>query len=65
MQKGSYLDDGNHTSLKNELVKDPALVYMRYLGNYDIEKGEQWKESMSCWICDGWQKVKIDHLRDD
>ncbi|TNV86185.1 hypothetical protein FGO68_gene6696 [Halteria grandinella] len=36
------------------------LIFMRYLGHYEIENGEMWKESQVCWICEGWQKVKIE-----
>lgn len=36
------------------------LVFARYLGHEEIENGLYWRDCNQCWVCEKWDKVKID-----
>ena len=36
------------------------VVFTRILGNDDIEDSETWRDCTQCWICEKWNKNKIE-----
>ena len=48
------------------LLENPMTGYMndviftRILGNDDIWKGHVWRDCSQCWVCDKWEKTRIE-----
>lgn len=40
------------------------VIFTRILGNEEIEDGDVWKDTTQCWVCEHWQKQRIEHLSD-
>eukprot|EP00347_Sterkiella_histriomuscorum_P011119 403373687 len=41
------------------------LIFARYLGHTDIENGQYWRDCNQCWVCEKWDKVKVDFQFND
>jgi len=47
------------------LLENPMTGYMndvifsRILGNEDIYKGAEWRDSSQCWICERWARLAV------
>lgn len=37
-----------------------SLIFSRYLGHADVADGRNWRDCSQCWICEKWDKVKIE-----
>ena len=53
------------------LLENPMTGYMndvifsRILGNEDILNSQGWKDTSQCYICEKWDKIKIEYHDND
>jgi len=56
----------NDVLLNNPMGNHMAeTIFTRVLGSSEIEHGEVWKDTSQCWICDKWNKTRIEFEDDD
>ncbi|CDW72567.1 UNKNOWN [Stylonychia lemnae] len=36
------------------------LIFARYLGQDEIDNGHYWRDCNQCWVCEKWDKVKVE-----